>query len=682
MANTNPKDKSIKINIYGYSAAGKTTFLYELLSQLERKGTDSNSQRKDGDSGTRVKLNETAKIFLREVKKRRSRYFATRKDIEDISLSIRNDIFMQGNTGKRLIQDWGQEDWVTLIFHDVRGEEIRKRTANAFANGEDKIVIEKYVRDCQCLLFFFDPTHSDALKNESDLDTFHEGETDMASILLEHVPICRPQNPLPFLFIQTHRDKLELLGNEDPSLLQRADHWFDEVFDLLKRKYAGETPNAGYGRKDGVIRIVHQEILDREKNRFRINSFGDGEVFGPLKRLCEIKRKVDPHIIDEPKWNPVWKIVASVLAVVLLIAVIVCIRQTWATRNKQIQITVDSIQESTEKIRSIPSIKKPSGKDIKDAGAAISSARATLASHRANPSNKADREQIKDAINDLQEVCEKFVLDVLDGDYLNQNDLGSFERRVEYGRYFTEMKDEHIKLLSNPARQMLENNQRDTWKAAEELTCSTLKDLIERIRKTSPTPVEAMEKLKECLESLQTRWTELDHEIPASGSGRTMMKDIEVILDFCLARIKYGCYHVSEMSVTGTVSMDGKYDVEFVKQYDNKGEETGDIYCRTLTVTNNKVVPSPRSVPYYLPLDKRIPMTVHRASDLSPREKLFEGVITLKEESPLSLELFGMPLIRGGGTKTKVVVENARVELEMEFQHEYDLPDLFWGILE
>lgn len=205
MSKAKNNDKSIKINIYGYSAAGKTRFLYELLTQLEQKGGGSDSRQKGDDSSARVELNDTARNFLKEVgariNKKEGCYFATRKGIEDINLSIRNDIFMQGNTGKRLIQDWKREDWITLIFHDVRGEEVRKLIDDSKANPENKAKVEKYIRDCQCLLFFFDPTHSDANENETDLGIFYEGEANQASILLEHVPRYRPQNPLPFLFI-------------------------------------------------------------------------------------------------------------------------------------------------------------------------------------------------------------------------------------------------------------------------------------------------------------------------------------------------------------------------------------------------------------------------------------------------------------------------------------------------
>ncbi len=661
--------KSIKINIYGCSAAGKTFFLGELisqLSQLDKKNKEKNS------GGKKVRLNKKAKKFLvkHETRKKEERNNPTTKSIEGISISIRNDFFTEGNTGKRLVQDWPGNDWIVFVFHDVRGEEIRKTVDDSLANKESKKEVRRFLKDCQCLLFFFDPTYSDAAETDSNIEAFYAGETNQASILFEHVFECRPKNPLPCLFIQTHRD---ILDKKDDLLKQRANTWFDKVFDLQDKEYKGQTPGKGY--KD-----IHPEILDRKKNQFRINSLNPGEVFGPLKRLCEIKRQVNPRVIRD--WSPNhWLIITAAL---MLLVVGVIVFHVIPSHDKeydrkaviaQAKEKADSVRELTDRIKSIPTLRKPNETEVSNARKIISNAFHTLDPD--NTKNLPD-DEYRSALEELWKEFGQLIhraLRKVDG---ARSDIGDFDKRIETGRYFTRLNIDDAEFLPESERLLLKNNREVTWQAVQEFTSLSLKENIGAIRKEKLEPAVALEKLKAGLETQQDRWRALNSDISAPDEVQDRLKkDIGAICVFCADRLKHRMYEVVEHGVSGTVTADGKYYIEFDGQCTKSGETVDDDYGREITVSGKKVISPKESISYFLPLNSSVSMLIQTSSGKSEFEKVYGGAVA---SSP-SLDFLGMPLIQSDGGKALVSANNARVDLTFEFDHGYHLPELFWSAL-
>ncbi|MEI7687992.1 MAG: GTPase domain-containing protein, partial [Planctomycetota bacterium] len=244
--------QTLNVGVYGCTKAGKTRFLFELLSRWER------TRRLLGQS-------ETCQKFLATVESEIEKHDGSMPTVattEGIRVKVRRD---------------GHESPLELVFRDLRGEllsgeldQIKSLTPNG--------TIPTQVRQCDAFLFFFDPTSSE---NPAEIDTHHQRELKRASMFIEYVLKVRENRHLPIIFVQTHLDRWE----NDADIKVKADRWAGEVHAKLVELY-----------DSGLRRFHPKSIVDRNRTVFRVSSVGNTPE--AEKQLEKVVVQLDELVAD------------------------------------------------------------------------------------------------------------------------------------------------------------------------------------------------------------------------------------------------------------------------------------------------------------------------------------------------------------------------------------------------
>lgn len=237
--------RRLDVGIYGCRQAGKTRFLYQLLSDWHR--------------GHRLlSCSANCHAFLAMVEEQMA---AHGHSAPTVAKSEGLDVEVRRNASS---------PW-RLSLRDLQGEVLADEV-DALAEAVKDGVIPEQVRRCNAFLFFFDPTSSD---DPLQINEHYRRELRRAELFIDYVLRARQNQHLPLAFVLTRLD----LWEDDPKIRQRAELWVNQVNDILKSRY------------QDVLLAHHPEgLTDQQKITFQVSSVRghDGEkVIERLEELVE-----------------------------------------------------------------------------------------------------------------------------------------------------------------------------------------------------------------------------------------------------------------------------------------------------------------------------------------------------------------------------------------------------------
>jgi hypothetical protein len=278
--------ESIDVGIYGCTKAGKTRFLFQLLSGWER-------------DRRLLMRSETCHNFLATVEAQIKEWYnsaPTAATTRGITVKVHRD---------------GEAPW-ELVLCDLRGELVADELDQITSLTREGI-IPTLVQKCDGFLFFFDPACS-----EDNLDKHHQSELKRAELFIEYILGKRQNRYLPIVFVQTHLD----LWEHDEGVRTRARQWAEQVNDKLRALY-----DTHLGRYHPV------GLVDSSKTSIAISSIRGVEGEKVVERLYDLVRESRKFVADDRKKNRLafW---ASVLFVLLLVAVAVMTTTAGGAKRK------------------------------------------------------------------------------------------------------------------------------------------------------------------------------------------------------------------------------------------------------------------------------------------------------------------------------------------------------------
>ena len=331
---------TLSLGIYGFTKAGKTRYLYELLRTWREESPHS--------PGANDNAGSTLDSFLYEVGRDIAQYGSprsTHRTLHDIGVTVSR----RGSRKRK------------YVFRDLRGEEAARDLDDIKALKEGAH-ISPQIRECDAFFFFFDPSFAEMRpsgdqKNVEGVDErdggrtnsnvqseyiellreHHRTELNRAKLFVAHVLASRQNRYLPIVFIQTHCDAWE----KDATIKSLADEWFTQlervVVDLYQKKLKGHHPDAFVQRSE--MCVVISSVRTQEEREKPIEC---------LDRLIEEARTFQKTDRGRAGWWLTGGVAAVLIFACLLIFVVTWNSQASHPIDRQMQ-AVESLLENRSK---------------------------------------------------------------------------------------------------------------------------------------------------------------------------------------------------------------------------------------------------------------------------------------------------------------------------------------------
>ncbi|MDO5581204.1 MAG: hypothetical protein Q4G69_08710 [Planctomycetia bacterium] len=217
--------RKINVGIYGNTGAGKTAFLLRFFNELKKAYGDVKFYHDHCSDHVPDFLDSSNSHTLSES--------------PDLWVKFQNSIPITGNRSPlKFSRKLSGNVQYELEFKDLRGEGLRKDLddMNSASYWNDNIILEQ-IELCDVYLFMLDPTGLSGgdLPAYFKLDEDHlKEELERAQSLIQMIIKKRGNKNLPILFVQTHKDIIDQLDNNDQ---KRLSDWFGEVNQILIKEY-------------------------------------------------------------------------------------------------------------------------------------------------------------------------------------------------------------------------------------------------------------------------------------------------------------------------------------------------------------------------------------------------------------------------------------------------------------
>jgi len=498
----------LNVGIYGCTKAGKTRFLYQLLSHWER------TRRILGQS-------ESCHRFLAIVDGEIAQHGGSMPTVamtEDIKVKVQRD---------------GKECPLELVFCDLRGE-LLSEELDQIESLPREGVMPTQVRSCDGFLFFFDPTSSEC---PSDIEKHHQREIRRATMFIEYVLKVRENNYLPIVFVQTHSD----LWEDDKDGHAKATRWASDVHLKLVELY-----------DSGLHRLHPKGVVDRSRAFFSLSSIGKvpestnqhAKVIDALNEL--VKESVEfRRLLRKPGRRAA---VASIVVLVLLSLIGGFLfltgggshepgpidRVTIARwKESYIQTKLDDLDQV---LRAYPTGSQlPSSVEAKELNRHI-----RWLSYRLEPDSGGTVDLTKKTQERMRSALEALTTQV-------QNLLGN---KVHSASHLVPILTDYLEDLpdltsSSPA---LAKNQTDFWRLKRSVTIGMLSSVIKRRHDVGSSP---MDTLKEVASTMRETEGEVSQcKVFGTRPRSELLGEIQSVVTFCEDRQKMKGY-------TATLSVNG-----------------------------------------------------------------------------------------------------------------------------
>jgi len=243
----------LKIGIFGRTHAGKSQFLYQLLT---------------ANSDWVLNKNPAASQFVTNFRQRHDsgESTATESAIDGIQLDL---------------QCPGLDIAIEISFSDLKGEILEADLRSLHdARSDDDNLVQKQIdgQQCNAFLFFFDPISQD---QPVRIDQHHEESLEQVRQLLTHVVPAKQNDCLPIIFVLTKKDLWEGAGAASPDT--RIEQWKDQAVQELKSQYGRTLGNT-----------FPDNLADPKYVVSEVNSIHpEGEdVFRTIRRLHDLEQQV------------------------------------------------------------------------------------------------------------------------------------------------------------------------------------------------------------------------------------------------------------------------------------------------------------------------------------------------------------------------------------------------------
>lgn len=319
MTKSEMKPDEIRIGIYGFTKAGKTRFLFKLLSDWE-------------GSGFICDLSDGCKDFLRV-----NREFLKSSKVLPATTAFTDISFVFKKFG---IYDKP----LTFFIQDLRGEELAKEIKNDFPeNG----FMAKQVKSCNGFLVFFDPSNSEDSGNE--IDNHYKRELVRTDEFIEYVLDQRQNHFLPIVFVLTHFD----IWKKNETILVKIAEWKKEIITKIESSFSildGHYPLA----------IVEEQNIFTE-----ISSVQKPPVDFVIEQIIQLVDECKKFTEKERVGKRMWILRAGILISILLVFFILAIFWSASEKQKQKIAFIRSIAETNELLIEVP-ISKMNEKNVAD----------------------------------------------------------------------------------------------------------------------------------------------------------------------------------------------------------------------------------------------------------------------------------------------------------------------------
>ena len=311
---------SLKIGIYGYTQAGKTLFLFNLLRYLQQEGQLDNAE-----------VNEKCWQFVDAVSKqieRHGRPGRTSELWEGISFVWK--ISYSPKETRRF----------RITVHDLFGEELDKEAREGYPPSGH---LTRMVQQCNAFLFFFNPTQKqDRYSNDYHLTLEQERAESLLEALLEgRGPWLRSGPGMrPVIFVITAKDEWE----SNPELRGVAQSFRQRIAELVKEKWP-QAPN----RLIDLRKIV-REVANPPRQQ-QIPSEQGRQLTAVVRDLFDL------HNFARQLRLTTIKVLAALIVVVLFVWLIL---STLTAQDPHIESTLTKLQPWAENWQFSRAQEKPS----------------------------------------------------------------------------------------------------------------------------------------------------------------------------------------------------------------------------------------------------------------------------------------------------------------------------------
>lgn len=319
MTKSEMKQDEIRIGIYGFTKAGKTRFLFKLLSDWE-------------GSGFICDLSDGCKDFLRV-----NREFLKSSKVLPATTAFTDISFV--------LKKFGINDKSLAFFiQDLRGEELAKEIKNDFPeNG----FMAKQVKSCNGFLVLFDPSNSEDAGTE--IDSHYKRELVRTDEFIEYVLDQRQNHFLPIVFVLTHFD----VWKKNETILVKVAEWKNQIITTMKSSFSvldGHYP----------LSIVEEQNIFTE-----ISSVQKPPVHFVIEQIIQLVDECKKFKEKDRIGKRMWILQAGIFISILFVFFVFAIFWSASEKQKQKIAFIRSIAETKELLKELP-ISKMNEKNVAD----------------------------------------------------------------------------------------------------------------------------------------------------------------------------------------------------------------------------------------------------------------------------------------------------------------------------
>ncbi len=597
----------INVGIYGYTKAGKTRFLYQLLRHLKDQNCIA-----DASPGYYKFLDRVQE----EIQKFQDSSPTTKRS-DEITAKI---------------QLVNMKQPLELCVQDLCGERLTEALDKWESDSltPDEILLPQ-VKNCNAFLFFFDPSYSEMAQTAEKLEEHHRLELNRAERFVKKVLEVRQNRHLPILFVLTHFD----IWREDASVVSRTQRWIDELHRKLKRLY-----------DSALSRRYPKSLADRRLIFHSISSIGREpadnrqleKVICQLNELVLDSERYFKDIIRKPFSKAARNFGAIVAGSLVCLAIVALIfffvrerilpseeAATESKRLKEIQAFLERHPSGTR----LPRIE-----EARKLNAHLSWLIEFLDRSRGEPPSPKAESNIRTA----QSLLEKMVS--LIGDKATGTSGASTEERLlVLEAYLSNLPDIDITGTGVDLTAV----QNTYWRLQRERILGQLTAIILRRNQVGSSKIELFAEL---LQRLRTIEHEVDDsKVSGSQSRQRLLDEIAVAVTFCEDRHQREGYPAKFQVVSATLSSNSTFSWAWMcLTLKSPGQEALEIALKPTGGSDGKVSLEPSQESYSIMLGLGSPVTLSLSVHNSPANRWEEARKFDLTSDPGPLAVLGLPL--------------------------------------
>ncbi len=640
---------TIDVGIYGKTFAGKTRFLYQLISYRDK-------------AGRIIDKSPGRQKFLKAVENDIKSKGAPRRTVEKQDISF-------------VLQCKENDETVRFQFRDLGGEFLATDLDNVESQTRDNRIREQ-VRECDAFIFFFDPLSSE---EPSEIDNHHLTQLKRMENFIEYVARTRENTILPIVFVLTHLDLWE--SGED--VREKVETWRSKVGEALQKVYGQH-----------LRRLHPTSIVDPDRVFLFISSVGrsekdDKEPENVLMRVMDLVDDSKKHLQKlKPSSRAVLGSIGAIVGVVLFAAAVVLAevlsmltgtesrplargdRQTVIAElpEKSIRAKLDELERLIQRLQQgVELVTEDEAKTINEHLHWVQAGGGPNPPAGQSISKDTER-RLRDAINSIGKIISKVNGGM--NEKAGDDAIPLDERVLRLETFLEDLPD------LKPISEELAQCQKGYWQAKKAQVLDRIARIIKR-RDSLKSPCK--DTLEEAKSELETSSEEVKNaRVYGPQEQQNLIEDIKLGVTFCEDRINAEAYQVQFRIPSAKAVSDEKVELHWL----GVRFSSGNVYTKDylglgpIRISERKVSYRTEKKSYAINLkrDRRVRCELLIYDSQNKRwQKLQEFELTA---DPGPLVALGLPLVNRSPV-TKVIRYQGH-EVMIEFFGFSPVPDLIW----